>query len=136
MSSPMLSCFFLADQMIRDAISAKWGAIGLHCGYAGVPGFPFFMREIWFFLRVADAPDKIHLEAVVTAPSGVVVRTRDWHMDRAELAEAGPMATWWEVGGRIPEVMFPVAGRYSVEISINKHLLGEIPLYVTGALPV
>ena len=33
MSDPMLCTLFLCDRLIRDQLTQKWGALGLHCGY-------------------------------------------------------------------------------------------------------
>jgi hypothetical protein len=132
---PMLTTLFLADRMIRDQLTQKWGALGLHCGFAVPEGqpFPVVVPEVGFFMRVADAPDRVALYGQIISPSGVVVQTSAWSFDRAERPEGGPpgLGRWWEIGGRFKDVALTQRGRYSVEMSMNGTTLGETAMYVS-----
>src|SRR5438874_1382513 len=102
-NDPLLTTFFTCDRMLRDAITQRWCAIGIY-NKLFVPSFPFGLEEMWWYARVADAPDEMSLYGQIVTPRGVVVRHNTWTFSQKEQPQGMPIDGWWEIGGRFCEV--------------------------------
>ncbi len=132
---PIMTVFSLCDRMLRDDISKKWCAIGLYNSLMA-ESFPVGFHELWFFCRLADAPDTIDMKGSIVSPSGLVISMCNKRFEISVLppeASPGLAKEWFEIGGRFKEIVFPEAGVYTVEMEVNGALLGTSSLHLVKA---
>lgn len=126
---PILTTFFLCDQVIRDDIAKKWGAIGLF-NTLFAQGFPITFDRMAFFARIADAPDVVAFSVAVYSPNGILLAEQKREFDRSERPEGALLSTWWEVGGYVHTPTFSAPGVYRVVCSVGGRELGELSLHL------
>ncbi len=125
---PLVLAFLLCDQVIREAGTGKWSAIGIFDQIIVENRFPAVHPSLAMYCRLTDAEGDYELSIdigrltenghdVIGEVKGLKLRAKD----RTRTGDFGIVTR---------NLVFPEAGRYQVRLLANGELLGEYPLLV------
>jgi len=128
MPRPHVLAFLLCDQVIREAGTGKWSAIGIFDQIVVENRFPAVHGSLGIYCRLTDAEGDYDLEVNIgrlTATGheviGQVKGLKLHAQDRTRTGDFGIVTR---------NLVFPEAGRYGIRLLANGELIGEYPLIV------